>query len=36
MGEAKKRELAMCKEGVEALGLQTASGQIKVRWDENG
>ncbi len=36
MGEAKKRELAVCKEVVEALGLQTASGQIKVRRDENG
>jgi hypothetical protein len=36
MGEAKKWELAVYKEGVEALGLQTATGQIKVRWDENG
>ena len=36
MGEAKKLELAVRKEVVESLGLQTASGQIKVGWDENG
>lgn len=36
MGEAKKRELAVRQQVVEALGLQSAGGQIKVRWDENG
>jgi len=36
MGEAKKRELAVRKQVLEALGVQSASGQIKVRWDENG
>jgi hypothetical protein len=36
MGEAKKRELAVREQVVEALGLQTAGGQIKVRWDANG
>ena len=36
MGEAKGRGLAVRKQVVEALGLQSASGQIKVRWDENG
>src|SRR6266542_273087 len=36
MGEAKKRGLVVRQQVVEALGLQTASGQIKVRWDENG
>lgn len=36
MGEAKKGELAVRKQVVEALGVQSASGQIKVRWDENG
>jgi hypothetical protein len=36
MGEAKKRGLMIRQQVVEALGLQTASGQIKVRWDENG
>jgi len=35
MGEAKRREIAVCQAVVEALGLQTADGQIKVRWDEN-
>ena len=33
MGEAKKRELAVREQVVEALGLQTASGPLKVRWD---
>ena len=33
MGEAKKRELAVRQQVVEALGLQTAGGPIKVRWD---
>jgi hypothetical protein len=36
MGEAKKREVAVRQQVVEALGLQSAGGQIKVRWDENG
>ena len=27
-------ELAVRQEVVEALGLQTAGGQIKVRWDK--
>jgi hypothetical protein len=36
MGEAKKRELAVRRQVVEALGLQTAGGRIKVRWDANG
>jgi hypothetical protein len=35
MGEAKKRELAVREQVVEALGLQTASGPLKVRWDNN-
>ena len=35
MGEAKKREVAVRQQVVEALGLQTAGGQIKVRWDAN-
>jgi len=35
MGEAKRRELVAQKQMVEALGLQTASGQLKVRWDDN-
>lgn len=36
MGEAKKREVAVRQQVVEALGLQTASGPIKVRWDPSG
>ncbi|MDP2652389.1 MAG: hypothetical protein Q8O94_04590 [bacterium] len=36
MGEAKRRQVAVRQQVVEALGLQTASGQIKVRWDTNG
>ena len=36
MGEAKKRELAVRRQVVEALGLQSAGGQIKVRWDGKG
>jgi hypothetical protein len=34
MGEAKQRELVVREQVVEALGLQTASGQLKVRWDK--
>ena len=33
MGEAKSRGLLVHREMVEALGLQTASGPLKVRWD---
>jgi len=33
MGEAKRREIAIREQVVEALGLQTGDGQIKVRWD---
>jgi hypothetical protein len=33
MGEAKRREVAVRQQGVEAVGLQTAGGPIKVRWD---
>ncbi|HXK27741.1 MAG TPA: hypothetical protein VJ646_05780 [Candidatus Binatia bacterium] len=36
MGEAKRREVAVRQQVVEALGLQTAGGQVKVRWDANG
>ena len=36
MGEAKRREVAGRQQVVEALGLQTAGGPIKVRWDTNG
>ena len=36
MGEAKQRDVAVRQQVVEALGLQTASGQIKVHWDANG
>ena len=32
MGEAKKREVAV-QQMVEALGLETAGGGVKVRWD---
>jgi len=35
MGEAKKRELVTREHVVEALGLETASGRLKVRWDGN-
>ena len=35
MGEAKKRELVVREDVVEALGLETASGRLKVRWDGN-
>ena len=33
MGEAKRRETAVREQVVQGLGLQTAGGQIKVRWD---
>jgi hypothetical protein len=33
MGEAKRRDLVAREQVAEALGLQTASGQLKVRWD---
>jgi hypothetical protein len=36
MGEAKRREVAGRQQVVEALGLQSTGGQIKVRWDANG
>lgn len=36
MGEGKRREVAGRQQVVEALGLQTAGGPIKVRWDTNG
>ena len=36
MGEAKSRTLVARQEVVEALGLQTASGPLKVRWDGKG
>jgi len=35
MGEAKRRDVAMRQQVVEALGLHSAAGQIKVRWDAN-
>jgi hypothetical protein len=35
MGEAKQRELVSRAQVVEALGLETASGRLKVRWDRN-
>jgi hypothetical protein len=35
MGEAKKRELVLRKQMVETLGLETVSGPLKVRWDDN-
>jgi hypothetical protein len=35
MGEAKRGELVSQQQVVEALGLETASGQLKVRWDGN-
>jgi hypothetical protein len=34
MGEAKRRELAVRQQVVEVLGLQSASGPLKVRWDD--
>ena len=34
--EAKRRDVAVRQQVVEALGLQTAGGQIKVRWDGKG
>src|SRR6266545_3020911 len=33
MGEAKKREVAVRQQVVEALGLETAGGAVRVRWD---
>src|SRR5262245_60239731 len=33
MGEAKQRELVVRQQVVEALGLETANGLLKVRWD---
>lgn len=36
MGEAKKRELVVRQQVVEVVGLETARGQLKVRWDDNG
>ncbi len=36
MGEAKSRTLVARQVVVEALGLQTASGPLKVRWDGKG
>ena len=35
MGEVKRRQLVVRQQVVEALGLETASGRLKVRWDEN-
>lgn len=35
MGEAKQRELMLRQQVVEALGLETANGRLKVRWDGN-
>ena len=34
MGEVKRRELAVRQQVVEVLGLQSASGLLKVRWDD--
>src|SRR5262245_14193948 len=34
MGEGKRRELAVRQQVVEVLGLQSASGPLKVRWDD--
>src|SRR5215471_5401683 len=34
MGEVKRRELAVRQQVVEVLGLQSASGPLKVRWDD--
>ena len=36
MGEAKQQALMVRQEVVEALGLETAGGQLKVRWDSKG
>ena len=33
MGEAKQQGLMARQQVVEALGLETAGGQLKVRWD---
>ena len=33
MGEAKRRKVAVRQQVVESLGLQSAGGPIKVRWD---
>ena len=33
MGEARKREVAIVQQVVEALGLETVGGPVKVRWD---
>jgi hypothetical protein len=35
MGEAKRRELVARQQAIEVLGLQSASGPLKVRWDDN-
>lgn len=35
MGEAQGGEIAVHEAAVEAVGLQTANGPIKVRWDES-
>jgi DDE family transposase len=35
MGEAKQRDLVLQQEVVGALGLETANGRLKVRWDGN-
>src|SRR5262245_37131068 len=35
MGEAKEREVVLRQQVVEALGLETANGRLKVRWDGN-
>ena len=35
MGEAKQRDLVSQQQVVEALGLETANGRLKVRWDGN-
>ena len=34
MGEAKRRQLVVRQQAAEVLGLQSASGQLKVRWDD--
>jgi hypothetical protein len=36
MGETKQRDLVSQQQVVEALGLETANGRLKVRWDGNG
>ena len=35
MGEAKRRQLVVRQQAAEVLGLQSASGPLKVRWDDN-